>query len=45
MSKNKLVIKKVGFIEMKKYESIDIDDIIDFEVAEFLMRRRQNEKN
>jgi len=44
ISRSKLIGDKVGFVEMEKYESIDIDEPLDFEIAEFLMRRRQNEK-
>ncbi len=39
MEKNTLVGGKIGFLKMNKKESIDIDDIIDFEIAEFLMKR------
>jgi len=36
---------RVGFLKMQEKESIDIDDFFDFEFAEFLMKRRENEKD
>lgn len=44
MRKNEIVGGKIGFLVMKRDESIDIDELIDFEFAEFLMNRRGNEK-
>lgn len=44
MRKNEIVGGKIGFLVMKKDESIDIDELLDFEFAEFLMNRRCNEK-
>ena len=35
---------KRGLLIMQKEESIDIDEPIDFEIAEFFMKRRANEK-
>ena len=45
MEKNEIVGGKIGFLVMKREESIDIDEPIDFEFAEFLMKKRQNEEN
>ena len=39
MEKNTLVGGNVGFLKMQKEESIDIDYPLDFEIAEFLMKR------
>jgi len=43
MEKNSVVGGKIGFLKMQKKENIDIDEPIDFEIAEFLIRR-ENEK-
>ena len=45
MVKNTVVGGKIGFLKMQKKENMDIDDPIDFEIAEFFMRTRENEKN
>ena len=45
MVKNTVVGGKIGFLKMQKKENVDIDDPIDFEIAEFFMRTRENEKN
>ncbi|MFX0096375.1 MAG: cytidylyltransferase domain-containing protein [Candidatus Hodarchaeota archaeon] len=45
MKENTLVGGKTGFLKMGKFESIDINDYIDFELAELLMSRKgKNEK-
>jgi len=44
MGKNEIVGGKIGFLVMKRDESIDIDELQDFEFAEFLMNRRCKEK-
>jgi len=44
MEKNEIVGGKIGFLVMKRDESIDIDELQDFEFAEFLMNRRCKEK-
>lgn len=44
MEKNEIVGGKIGFLVMKREESIDIDEPLDFEFAEFLMNRRCKEK-
>ena len=45
MEENTVVGGKIGFLKMEKEESIDIDEPLDFEIAEFLMMRREIEKN
>jgi CMP-N-acetylneuraminic acid synthetase len=45
MQNETIIGGRVGLFQMQKGESIDIDEPLDFEIAEFLMRRRQNEKN
>ena len=45
MEENIMVGGKIGFLKMQKEESIDIDELIDFEIAELLMERRENGKN
>jgi CMP-N-acetylneuraminic acid synthetase len=45
MKKNTVVGGKIGFLKMQKEESVDIDEPIDFEIAEFLMRARENGKS
>jgi CMP-N-acetylneuraminic acid synthetase len=37
---NEIVGGKIGFLVMKKEESIDIDDTIDFDLAEFLLNKK-----
>jgi CMP-N-acetylneuraminic acid synthetase len=44
MEKNEIVGGKIGFLVMKREESIDIDEPLDFEFAEFLMDGRYKEK-
>jgi CMP-N-acetylneuraminic acid synthetase len=44
MEENTMVGGKIGFLKMEKEESIDIDEPFDFEFAEFLMKRSENEK-
>lgn len=39
MEKNEIVGGKIGFLVMKREESIDIDEPLDFEFAEFLMNK------
>ena len=39
MKENTMVGGKIGFLKMQKDETIDIDDLLDFEIAEFLMKR------
>ena len=41
MKKNDVVGGRTGFLKMEEDESIDIDDYVDFELAEFLMSRRK----
>ncbi|KAF5422772.1 MAG: N-acylneuraminate cytidylyltransferase/CMP-N,N'-diacetyllegionaminic acid synthase [Candidatus Methanomarinus sp.] len=45
MEENTMVGGKIGFLKMQKEESIDVDELIDFEIAEFLMRNGKNGKN
>jgi len=45
MERGEIVGGKVGFLKMRREETIDIDEPLDFEIAEFLMRRQNNEKN
>ena len=45
MKENKLVGGKIGFLIMGKYESIDIDEPLDFEFGEFLMERGKDEES
>jgi CMP-N-acetylneuraminic acid synthetase len=40
MEENTVVGGKIGFLKMQKEESIDIDEPLDFEIAEFILRRR-----
>ena len=44
MEKNEIVGGKIGFLVMKREESIDIDELLDFKFAEFLMDMRDKEK-
>lgn len=44
MEKKEIVGGIVGFLVMEREESIDIDEPLDFEFAEFLMNRRCKEK-
>ena len=44
MKEATMVGGKIGFLKMQKKESVDIDEPIDFEIAEFLIRR-DNEKS
>ena len=44
MEKNEIVGGKIGFLVMKREESIDIDEFLDFKFAEFLMNMRDKEK-
>ena len=44
MEQNEIVGGKIGFLVMKRDESIDIDELQDFEFAEFLMNRRYKGK-
>ena len=45
MKKGEIIGDNIGFIKMSREETIDIDESLDFEIAEFLMRRQINEKN
>jgi CMP-N-acetylneuraminic acid synthetase len=45
MKEGKINNGKSGLLIMQKEESIDIDEPIDFEIAEFLMRARENGKS
>jgi len=45
MERGEIVGGKVGFLKMRREETIDIDEPLDFEIAEFLMRRQINGKN
>lgn len=45
MDENTVVGGKIGFLIMQKEDTIDIDEPLDFEIAEFLMRREENEEN
>ena len=45
MKENTMVGGKIGFLKIQKEESIDIDEPLDFEIAEFFMRRREYGKN
>ena len=45
MKEGKINSGKRGLLIMQKEESIDIDEPIDFEIAEFFMRRGEYEKN
>ena len=45
MEENTMVGGKIGFLKMQKEESIDIDEPLDFEIAEFFMRRGEYGKN
>jgi len=45
MKEDTLVGGKIGFLIMQKEESIDIDEPLDFEIAEFFMMRKENGKN
>lgn len=45
MDENTVVGGKIGFLIMQKENTIDIDEPLDFEIAEFLMRREENEEN
>ena len=39
IEKNEIIGGKIGFLVMKRDESIDIDELLDFEFTEFLMNR------
>jgi CMP-N-acetylneuraminic acid synthetase len=41
MEEAKIIDKKRGLLVMQKEESIDIDELIDFEIAELLIKRRK----
>lgn len=43
MEENATVGGRIGFLKMQEKESIDIDEPLDFEIAEFLMKKRENE--
>lgn len=45
MEENTMVGGKIGFLKMEKAETIDIDEPLDFEIAEFFMKRRENGKD
>ena len=45
MEKNTMVGGKIGFLKMEKEETIDIDEPLDFEIAEFFMKQRENGKD
>jgi CMP-N-acetylneuraminic acid synthetase len=45
MEENTMVGGKIGFLKMEKDETIDIDEPLDFEIAEFFMKQRENEKS
>jgi len=45
MKENTMVGGKIGFLKIQKEESIDIDEPLDFEIAEFFMRRRKYGEN
>ena len=45
MEENTMVGGKIGFLKIQKEESIDIDEPLDFEIAEFFMRRREYGEN
>jgi len=40
MRKNEIIGGKIGFLVMKREESVDIDELEDFEFVEFLMNRK-----
>jgi CMP-N-acetylneuraminic acid synthetase len=45
MEENTMVGGKIGFLKMEKAETIDIDEPLDFEIAEFFMKQRENGKD
>lgn len=45
MEKEEIIGGNIGFLEMNREETIDIDEPIDFEFAEFIMRWRDDKKN
>ena len=46
MEKDELVGGRVGFLVMRRYENVDIDDPIDFKIVECIMEKGlQNEKD
>ena len=45
MEENTMVGGKIGFLKMEKAETIDIDEPLDFEIAEFFMKPRENGKD
>jgi len=45
MERGEIVGGNIRFLKMNREETIDIDEPFDFEIAEFLMRRQNNEKN
>ena len=45
IEENTMVGGKIGFLKMEKAETIDIDEPLDFEIAEFFMKRRENGKD
>ena len=42
MEENTMVGGKIGFLKMGKDETIDIDEPLDFEIAEFFLKQREN---
>ena len=44
MEKNEIVGRNVGLLLMEENESVDIDELIDFEFVEFLLNRRGDKK-
>ena len=45
MEENEIIGGKIGFLVMKRWESIDIDELLDFEFAELLMMKTERCKN
>jgi len=45
MNENRIIGKDCGFIVMNRKDSIDIDTIYDFKVAETIIQERKNERN
>ena len=45
MEENTMVGGKIGFLKMEKDETIDIDEPLDFEIAEFFMKQREDGKD
>ena len=44
MEKNEIVGRNVGLLLMEENESVDIDELLDFEFVEFLLNRRGDKK-